>query len=247
MDRRYPAALQLPGARLGARAVCRHFADKDYDRIVDDIIPDRGPEVTFGLERLPKDVAEAPSVRLISIAKTAHVNALASDQPLTFEPNGLTIVYGDSGSGKSGYARLLKRITRSRHQEEVLSDVFSDTAMEKPTAGARWLSSRCRCGRSPLPALLGHNHSPSVWTPTPVANLLSREIGCGKSPRTTTEETDHNPELIAASLWLLVQQDDLRIRPGGYLVKPGCGGVVVESAETRALKSRMWTPPGGQA
>ena len=27
------------------------FADKDYDRIVDDIIPDRGPEVTFGLER----------------------------------------------------------------------------------------------------------------------------------------------------------------------------------------------------
>ena len=111
------------------------LSDKDYDRFVDDIIaPDRGPDATFGLEHLPKAVAEAPSVRLMSIAKTEHVNALASDQPLTFEPDGLTIVYGDNGSGKSGYARLLKRITRARHQEEVLSDVFHDTAMEKPTA-----------------------------------------------------------------------------------------------------------------
>ena len=111
------------------------LSDKDYDRLVADIVaPDSGPEVAFGLEHLPKATAEDPSVRLISIAKTEHVNALASDHPLTFEPNGLTIVYGDNGSGKSGYARLLKRITRSRHQEEVLSDVFRDTALEKPAA-----------------------------------------------------------------------------------------------------------------
>ena len=111
------------------------LSGEDYDRLVDGIVaPDSGPEVTFGLEHLPKAAAEDPSVRLMSITKTEHVNALASDHPLTFEPNGLTIVYGDNGSGKSGYARLLKRITRARHQEEVLSDVFRDTATEKPTA-----------------------------------------------------------------------------------------------------------------
>ena len=111
------------------------LSDEDYDRLVDDIVaPDLGSEVAFGLEHLPKAADDDPSVRLISIAKTKHVNALASGQPLTFKPNGLTIVYGDNGSGKSGYARLLKRITRARHQEEVLSDVFRDTAMEKPTA-----------------------------------------------------------------------------------------------------------------
>ena len=111
------------------------FSDEDYDRLVDDIVaPDPGPEVAFSLEHLPNTATEDPSVRLLSIAQTEHVNALASNQPLTFEPNGLTIVYGDNGSGKSGYARLLKRITRARHQEEVLSDVFRDTAMEKPTA-----------------------------------------------------------------------------------------------------------------
>ena len=111
------------------------LSDEDYDRLVHDIVaPDPGAEVTFGLEHLPKAAAEDPPVRLISIAKTEHVNALASDQPLTFEPNGLTIVYGDNASGKSGYARLLKRTTRARHQEEVISDVFRDTAMEKPMA-----------------------------------------------------------------------------------------------------------------
>ena len=93
------------------------LSDEDYDRLVEDIVvPDPGAEVAFGLEHLPKAAAEDPSVQLISIAKTEHVNALASDQPLTFEPNGLTIVYGGNGSGKSGYARLLKRITRARHQ-----------------------------------------------------------------------------------------------------------------------------------
>ena len=111
------------------------LSEADYDRLVDGIVaPHPGPEVAFSLEHLPNARAEAPPVRLMSIAKTEHVNALASAHPLTFEPNGLTIVYGDNGSGKSGYARLLKRITRARHQEEVLSDVFRDTAMANPTA-----------------------------------------------------------------------------------------------------------------
>ena len=43
-------------------------------------------------------------------------------------------MYGDNGSGKSGYARLLKRITRARHQEDILTDVFRDTSLAKPTA-----------------------------------------------------------------------------------------------------------------
>ena len=111
------------------------LSDEDYDRLVDDIVDsDSGRAVAFGLEHLPKAATDDLPVRLISIAKTQHVNALASAHPLTFEPNGLTVVYGDNGSGKSGYARLLKRITRARHQEEVHSDVFRDTAMDMPMA-----------------------------------------------------------------------------------------------------------------
>ena len=116
-------------------AIGELLSDADYDCLVADIVaPGSGPKVDFGLEHFPKIAADDPSVRLVSITKTEHLNALASDQPLTFAPDGLTIVYGDNGSGKSGYARLLKRITRARHQEDVLSDVFRDTAVQKPTA-----------------------------------------------------------------------------------------------------------------
>ena len=116
-------------------AVGELLSDEDYDRLVDDIaVPKVSSEAAFGLEHFPKSAPEDPSVRILSILSTAHVNALSFEGPLTFAPNGLTIVYGDNGSGKSGYARLLKRITRARHQEEVLSDVFRDTAEERPTA-----------------------------------------------------------------------------------------------------------------
>ena len=111
------------------------LSEQDYDRLVEGIIANKPPpEPTFGLEQLPQTVPEDSSVRILSIAKPEHVNALESKDPLTFEPAGLTIIYGDNASGKSGYARLLKRITRARHQEDVLSDVFRDTALAKPSA-----------------------------------------------------------------------------------------------------------------
>ena len=74
------------------------------------------------------------AVRLVSIKNPEHVNALASAQPLTFAPDGITIIFGDNATGKSGYARLLKRIARARHQEEILSDVFRDTGHIEPNA-----------------------------------------------------------------------------------------------------------------
>lgn len=111
------------------------LSEEDYNQLVDSIVlADVDPEVSFGLKHLPQTAVEDLPVRLLSIAEPKHVNALASDQPLTIEPRGLTIIYGDNGSGKSGYARLLKRITRSRHREDVLSDVFRDTALDNPTA-----------------------------------------------------------------------------------------------------------------
>ena len=86
------------------------------------------------LGQLTTSAAQAPPVSLHSISEPTHVNALSTTTPLTFPERGLTVVYGDNGSGKSGYARLLKRITRSRHYEDVLSDVFRATAVDQPGA-----------------------------------------------------------------------------------------------------------------
>lgn len=111
------------------------LTESDYDQLVEDILASKPiPDETLGLEQLPQTNAGDDPVRLVSIAEPQHVNALESAIPLTFAIDGFTIVYGDNGTGKSGYARLLKRITRARHQEEVLSDVFRDTSLARPTA-----------------------------------------------------------------------------------------------------------------
>lgn len=111
------------------------LSNEDYDALVEVVIEARDlPASQFELAQLPQTAAQDLPVSLRAIKSPQHVNALESSTPLTFESQGLTIVYGDNGSGKSGYARLLKRIARARHKEEVLTDVFRDSFLAKPTA-----------------------------------------------------------------------------------------------------------------
>ena len=104
-------------------------------QLVDAMVADESiGDADLELGQLTTSTAQAPPVSLRSISEPTHVNALSTTTPLTFPERGLTVVYGDNGSGKSGYARLLKRITRSRHNEDVLSDVFRATAVDQPGA-----------------------------------------------------------------------------------------------------------------
>lgn len=85
-------------------------------------------------KHLPKPSGVSGAVNLLAIHSTKHVNALATGQRLTFTKTGLTVIYGDNGSGKSGYARVLKRSCRARvpekagKQERVLPNVYSKDA-----------------------------------------------------------------------------------------------------------------------
>jgi hypothetical protein len=67
-------------------------------------------------------------VSLTAVGDLKNVNALHPGQTLTFGDRGLTIVYGDNASGKSGYARLIKAAVGARHDEPVLPDAFNPTA-----------------------------------------------------------------------------------------------------------------------
>lgn len=73
---------------------------------------------------------EAKRVSLNAIGDLRNVNALQPNQTLTFSEEGLTVIYGDNGSGKSGYARLIKSAVGARHDEQVLPHAFD------PVAGA---------------------------------------------------------------------------------------------------------------
>jgi hypothetical protein len=73
---------------------------------------------------LPANPGAGASVSLSAIKDVSAVNNLAAGQTLSFGPIGITVVYGDNGAGKSGYARLLKRACRARHSEVILANVY---------------------------------------------------------------------------------------------------------------------------
>lgn len=82
----------------------------------------------------PSNPSAAASVSLVSIKDVSAVNRLAPDQILDFGTDGITVIYGDNGAGKSGYGRLLKRACRARHSEVILSDVYSPSPSASPSA-----------------------------------------------------------------------------------------------------------------
>lgn len=84
-------------------------------------------DALLALDDIPGGSTSDVPVALLSIGHPQNINALVDTPGLTFAGQGITVVYGDNGSGKSGYARLVKSVVRARHQEPVLTDVFSDT------------------------------------------------------------------------------------------------------------------------
>ncbi|XVJ96778.1 AAA family ATPase (plasmid) [Burkholderia vietnamiensis] len=69
-------------------------------------------------DQLPAPIKTSVHVELRAIQNMQRVNAIAENHRLSFGANGLTVIYGDNGSGKSGYSRVLKRACRARDQTE---------------------------------------------------------------------------------------------------------------------------------
>ena len=71
-------------------------------------------------DQIPAPVKGSTHVELRAMKNLRHVNAIAENQHLPFGSSGLTVIYGDNGSGKSGYSRVLKRACRARDQMEAI-------------------------------------------------------------------------------------------------------------------------------
>lgn len=90
-------------------------------------------------EHVPDERQVENPVALLELRDLLHVNAVAPDQKLGFARSGLTIVYGDNGSGKSGYVRVLKRACRARHRERsLLSNVYTDPPTSPASAKIKY-------------------------------------------------------------------------------------------------------------
>jgi len=89
-----------------------------------------GALIPITIGDVPAGLSDVRTVSLHAISSLAGVNALRPQKPLTFASDGLTVIYGDNGSGKSGYVRVLRDVCRARcAKRAVQPDVFE----EQPT------------------------------------------------------------------------------------------------------------------
>lgn len=119
------------------RRLATHAALKpaEIDELVA-ICKGNSPAVPLEAGHLRDPNRDQGEVYLRQVHGVRHVNALAPDQRLTLHRVGLTIIYGDNGSGKSGYARILKRACRARmpgRVEEIIPDIY-ESAPGTPSA-----------------------------------------------------------------------------------------------------------------
>ena len=65
-------------------------------------------------------------VKLKAVSALENVNTLAKRQELSFNLNGLTVIFGENGSGKSGYARVIQRACNTGPEgKRILSSIYA--------------------------------------------------------------------------------------------------------------------------
>jgi len=119
------------------RTVQQHeLTDQDVQEILGMLKAESGLGVSSAVEAkrlsekdIPAYTSATSKVVLEAMRELKNVNAIVPGQTLSFNSSGLTIVYGHNASGKSGYARVLKKACRARgEKDEVLPDVFSSSS-----------------------------------------------------------------------------------------------------------------------
>jgi len=92
--------------------------------------------VPLASEHLPAALAPGETIILTALRELENVNQIPKDHTLGFSESGITVIYGGNGSGKSGYARVMKRACRARDQSESIHPNANDPAASSkiPTA-----------------------------------------------------------------------------------------------------------------
>lgn len=112
-------------------------SDLDIDRYLKLLLSEKklSPEPFEAVPKIEEKELAGNSldpVRLDSLKVGDGVNALKVGAQIDFAP-GVTVIFGENGSGKSGFVRVLKRAAGLRTAEDILHNVRADT---KPTPSA---------------------------------------------------------------------------------------------------------------
>ena len=93
----------------------------------------KGLKLTF--QGIPEDAFQRDesdvSLHLKQISKIKGINALAPRKPLTFGEDPMVIIYGGTGSGKSGYVRTLKHACGAKNPGILHGNIFNRQDADK--------------------------------------------------------------------------------------------------------------------
>lgn len=167
---------------LGSDAVDASFVDGLAKQIVAGTVPAVGSDLT--LADLPASSSAGPNVSLVSIGRLTNVNRLLADQELRFAGVGLTIIFGNNGSGKSGYARVAKEVAGARHKEPVLPNVFDRSDAEQKAELKYTSGGNAEAGEWPFPA------------PTDLSQLHYYDEACGEDYLVSETELAYRPSVL---------------------------------------------------
>lgn len=105
----------------------------DLDCILDNVRAAAGtgsfvhPMTSIDASHLGTGCGETRRTVLVQLGPVQNIDRLAGDQKLRMAAVGITLVYGENGSGKSGYTRIAKRLCRSLTADQLRRNVFDAT------------------------------------------------------------------------------------------------------------------------
>ncbi|MHC2185982.1 energy-coupling factor transporter ATP-binding protein EcfA2 [Rathayibacter agropyri] len=167
---------------------CRNemLTTEDVAAIADQLIVGSYPAASnIAPDDVPGSITAGDPVTLSRVSGVAGVNALLADQMLAFGASGLTIIFGNNGSGKSGYARLVREAVTARVKSDgLLGDVFSERNIPQ-TATLDY-----RVGASTAKWSLGDSQSLDL------SRIRFYDEHCGDAYVTKASEATYKPSVL---------------------------------------------------
>ena len=115
---------------LVALANGQQYGPAQITAVVDEVMAGTNSAPSQEAKTIQVKSAVVEQIDLAAVADLHGVNALVDGQRLSFASTGITVIYGDNGSGKSGYARLIKAMVNARHRSDILPNVFQESPDE---------------------------------------------------------------------------------------------------------------------
>ncbi|WP_026394969.1 AAA family ATPase [Acetobacterium malicum] len=115
------------------------LTQNDIDELVQLVKKECG-DLSISINAIPLDNSHIPistvtngdCPRLISLSNPINICALHNQGNLQFSNTGLTVVYGNNGSGKSSYSRILRKFCWSRNPDITLKkNVFNPSSSQQ--------------------------------------------------------------------------------------------------------------------